>query len=108
MPATVKGKIQTRRRRKPLWMAVINECCTGCAGSPVCVDLCPVENCMYLVFDEDAPPCGRIEVDYLLCIGCKKCATKGPNGTLLEGCPWDAIDMVDIKDFEAQHGKLPY
>ena len=33
----------TKRKRKPHIMAVINECCTGCAGSPACVEYCPVE-----------------------------------------------------------------
>ncbi len=58
MATTVKPNIQTRRKRKPKWMAVINECC---AGSPVCEDLCPVDNCMVLVQDEEsAPDFGRI------------------------------------------------
>jgi ferredoxin len=50
----------------------------------------------------------RIEVDPLLCIGCKKCITKGPMDTLLEGCPWDAIDMVSLQEFESEHGELAY
>lgn len=104
-----KPKIQTRRKRKPRQLAVINECCTGCAGSPVCQDLCPVEDCMILAADdEDAPTFGRIVVAPLLCIGCKKCTTKGPDGICLDGCPWNSIDMVHIKDFEAEHGELAY
>src|ERR1700692_3124200 len=27
----------TQRKRKPHILAVINECCTGCSGSPACV-----------------------------------------------------------------------
>ena len=108
MAMTAKPKIQARRKRKPREIAVINECCTGCAGSPVCQDLCPVEDCMYLVFDEQAPPCGRIEVNELTCIGCRKCITKGPEGMLLEGCPWDAIDMLPLKEYEATYGEMPY
>lgn len=96
------------RKKKPKILAIINECCTGCAGSPACVDYCPVEDCMYWVPDEDHPPFGRIEVDPLLCIGCKLCTSKGPEGTFLEGCPWDAIDMVSLEEWEAVHGKLPY
>ena len=98
----------TKRKRKPHILAVINECCTGCAGSPACVDYCPVEDCMYWVPDEDHPPFGRIEVDPLQCIGCKLCTSKGPEGAFLEGCPWDAIDMVPLAEWEAQHGTLPY
>jgi ferredoxin len=98
----------TKRKRKPHILAVINDCCTGCAGSPACVDYCPVENCMYWVPDADHPPFGRIEVDPLLCIGCKLCTSKGPEGAFLEGCPWDAIDMVPLSEWEAKHGSLPY
>ena len=58
--------------------------------------------------DEEHPPFGRIEVDPLLCIGCKLCTSKGPEGTFLEGCPWDAIDMVPIEEWEAKYGRLPY
>lgn len=98
----------TKRKRKPHILAVINECCTGCAGSPACVEYCPVEDCMYWVPDTSHPPFGRIEVDPLLCIGCKLCISKGPEGAFLEGCPWDAIDMVPLAEFEAEHGTLPY
>ena len=104
--STVKRTDQ--RKRKPVVIAVINDACTGCAGSPACVDYCPIGNCMIWVPDEEHPPFGRIEVDALLCIGCKLCISKGPEGTFLEGCPWDAIDMVSIKDYEAELGPLPY
>jgi len=29
--------IATARKKKPKELAVITECCTGCAGSPACV-----------------------------------------------------------------------
>ncbi len=87
--------ILTPRKKKPKELAVITECCTGCAGSPACVEYCPVEDCMFWVPDEDCPPFGRIQVDPILCIGCKKCISKGPDGCFLDGCPWDAIVMVD-------------
>ncbi len=103
---TVKNSNQ--RKRKPRIVAVINAACTGCAGSPACVDYCPVENCMVWVTDPEAPPLGRIEVDPLLCIGCKLCISKGPNDTFLDGCPWDAIDMVDIGELESHLGALPW
>ena len=93
-----------KRKKKPLIMAVINESCTGCSGSPVCIGYCPVAECMYWVPDADHPPFGRIEVDTQLCIGCKLCTSKGPDGTFLDGCPWDAIDMVPTKEIEEQLG----
>ncbi|MCH8266978.1 MAG: 4Fe-4S dicluster domain-containing protein [Acidobacteria bacterium] len=96
--------IKTPRKKKPKILALINESCTGCAGSPVCVGYCPVADCMYWVPDEDHPPFGRIEVDPQLCIGCKLCIAKGPDGTLFDGCPWDAIDMVPTDEVEKQLG----
>lgn len=97
-----------KRKRKPNIVAVINECCTGCAGSPACVEYCPVGECMFWMPDKGHPPFGRIVVDPLLCIGCKLCTSKGPDGAFLEGCPWDAIDMVPLAEFEAKYGTLPY
>ena len=87
-----KGKPRPRKK-KPREIAIITECCTGCAGSPACVPYCPVPDCMFWVPDEDHPPFGHIEVDPFLCIGCKKCTTTGPDDTFLDGCPWDAIEM---------------
>jgi ferredoxin len=96
------------RKRKPKLLAIINDSCTGCAGSPVCVAYCPVEACMFWIPDLDYPPFGRIEVDKTTCIGCAKCTSKGPDGTFLDGCPWDAIEMMSIEEWETQHSlKLP-
>ena len=100
--------ITTPRKKRPKELAIITECCTGCAGSPACVPYCPVADCMYWIPDPEHPPFGRIEVDPFLCIGCKKCVSKGPDGAFLDGCPWDAIEMVPIEDVEAQIGvKMP-
>ena len=100
--------IATPRKKRPKEIAVITECCTGCAGSPACVPYCPVADCMYWVPDEDHQPFGHIEVDAMLCIGCKKCVSKGPDGAFLDGCPWDAIEMVAIEQVEAMIGmKMP-
>jgi ferredoxin len=60
------------------------------------------------VTNPDAPQFKRIEVDPLLCIGCKKCTSKGPMDTFLEGCPWDAIDMMPLEEYEETFGTLPY
>lgn len=92
------------RKKKPMIMAVINENCTGCSGSPVCVGYCPVEACMHWIPDSDGGPFGRITVDPFLCIGCKLCTSKGPDGTFLDGCPWDAIEMVKTPELEKRLG----
>src|SRR5579864_4790865 len=54
-----------QRKRKPHIVAVINEMCTGCSGSPACVDYCPVAACMFWVPDSEHAPFGRIMVDPL-------------------------------------------
>jgi ferredoxin len=100
--------IATPRKKKPKELAVITECCTGCAGSPACVEYCPVEDCMFWVPDEVHPPFGRIQVDSVLCIGCKKCTSKGPDGAFLDGCPWDAIVMLDIAEVEKVVGVMTF
>src|SRR6266478_63107 len=94
--------ITTARKKKPKELAVITECCTGCVG------YCPVEDCMFWVPDEDNPPFGRIQIDPIQCIGCKKCLSKGPDGCFLDGCPWDAIVMVDIAEVEKEVGPMAY
>ncbi len=99
-----EGGMTGNRKKKPAVLAVTNDNCTGCAGSPVCINYCPVDECMYWIPDEDHPPFGRIEVDGQTCIGCKQCISKGPDGTFLDGCPWDAIDMVPIAEVEAEFG----
>ncbi len=98
--------LTTPRKKKPKELAVITECCTGCAGSPACVEYCPVEDCMFWVDDEDSVPFGRIAIDPILCIGCKKCLSKGPDGCFLDGCPWDAIVMVDTLEVEKEVGPM--
>jgi hypothetical protein len=42
----------------------------------------------------------------ILCIGCKKCLSKGPDGCFLDGCPWDAIAMVDTVEVEKEVGPM--
>ena len=102
------GDGKAQRKKKPRILAITTDCCTGCAGSPACVEYCPVQDCMFWVPDEDHPPFGRIQVDPILCIGCKKCLSKGPDGCFLDGCPWDAIVMVDTPEVEMEVGVMPF
>ncbi len=97
-----------QRKRKPKLLAVINDACTGCSGAPICITECPVADCMYEVDNESAPAFNLVVVDPLLCIGCKKCISNGPMNTYLQGCPWDAIDMVTLEEFEEEYGAMPY
>jgi ferredoxin len=98
------GDGKATRKKRPRILAITTDCCTGCAGSPACIEYCPIEACMFWIPDEDHPPFGRIEVDPYLCIGCQKCTSKGPDGAFLDGCPWDAIEMVPTDDWESLHG----
>ena len=99
--------LTTQRKKKPKDIAVIMDSCTGCGGSPVCEPLCPVADCMIHVRSDDNPA-GYIWVDPLKCIGCRRCTTKGPEGMILDGCPWDSIVMEPTSDWESENGELPY
>ena len=46
------GDGKAARRKKPRILAVTTDCCTGCAGSPACIEYCPIEACMFWVPDE--------------------------------------------------------
>ena len=105
-----EGDGKAARKKRPRILAITTDCCTGCSGSPACIEYCPIEACMFWVPDEDHPPFGRIEVDPYLCIGCQKCTSKGPDGAFLDGCPWDAIEMVPTENvalYVAQIGGPP-
>jgi Fe-S-cluster-containing dehydrogenase component len=99
--------LTAQRKKKPKEIAVIMDSCTGCAGSPVCQPLCPVDNCM-IHFRSDDNPAGFIWVDPLKCIGCRRCITKGPEDIVLDGCPWDSIIMSPLEEYEKENGILPY
>jgi ferredoxin len=102
------GRFIGKRAKKPKLLAIITDACTGCAGAPVCQIYCPVVDCMLLMPAEDALPAGRVWVDPLKCVGCRKCVSRGPDEAFLDGCPWDAIVMVPTAEWEAEHGELAY
>ncbi len=79
-----------------------------CAKCGTCADQCPVVDCMILTPDRENDPLHHMWVDPLKCIGCKRCVTKGPEGILLHGCPWDAIEMLPTKTLEEEVGVFPY
>jgi hypothetical protein len=57
-----EGDGKATRKKRPRILAITTDCCTGCSGSPACIEYCPIEACMFWVPDEDHPPFGRIEV----------------------------------------------
>jgi len=71
----VEEQLKKKRKGTPL-LAVMDESCSSCAGSPVCELHCPVEDCINLLYEET--PAGglkpyRVWVDNDKCIGCQMC-----------------------------------
>ena len=66
----------TKKRKGTALLAVMNENCTSCAGSPLCEAHCPVDGCINLLYEE-LPQGGlkpyRVFVDNDKCIGCQMC-----------------------------------
>lgn len=66
----------TKKRKGTALLAVMNENCSSCAGSPLCEVHCPVEDCINLLYEE-LPQGGlkpyRVWVDNDKCIGCQMC-----------------------------------
>ena len=65
-----------KKRKGTALLAVMNENCTSCAGSPLCEVHCPVDDCINLLYEE-MPGGGlkpyRVWVDNDKCIGCQMC-----------------------------------
>jgi len=66
----------TKKRKGTALLAVMDENCSSCAGSPICEAHCPVDDCINLVYEE-LPQGGlkpfRVFVDNKKCIGCQMC-----------------------------------
>ena len=43
---------EAKKRKGTALLAVMNENCSSCAGSPICEAHCPVENCINLLYEE--------------------------------------------------------
>ena len=75
MEHQVQEQLKKQRKGTPL-LAVMDENCTSCAGSPLCEPHCPVEGCINLLYEE-TPNGGlkpyRVWVDNDKCIGCQMC-----------------------------------
>jgi len=76
MPDLTAQPEEKKKRKGTALLAVMDENCSSCAGSPVCELHCPVENCINLLYEE-TPNGGlkpyRVWVDNDKCIGCQMC-----------------------------------
>lgn len=65
-----------KKRKGTALLAVMDENCSSCAGSPLCELHCPVDECINLLYEE-LPQGGlkpyRVWVDNEKCIGCQMC-----------------------------------
>lgn len=65
-----------KKRKGTALLAVMDENCSSCAGSPLCEVHCPVDGCINLLYEE-TPQGGlkpyRVWVDNDKCIGCQMC-----------------------------------
>ncbi len=81
------------RPGKPRRVARVSELCTGCGGTPICVVFCP-QGALELTDDAENVPFKMMEVNPSQCTGCGSCIARGPKGSRILGCPWDAIRLV--------------
>ena len=66
----------TKKRKGTALLAVMNENCSSCAGSPLCESHCPVDDCINLLYEETSQgglKPYRVFVDNDKCIGCQMC-----------------------------------
>ena len=93
---TVIDKENTAKKSpKKLFRPFITEMCTGCGGKPVCRIYCKF-GAISLVVDEDNYPYKRAKIDETACTGCRACVSKGKQGTMLTGCPFNAIRLRKV------------
>ena len=84
--------IDAPRKKRPKEIAVITECCTGCAGSPACVPYCPVLDCMYWVVDEENLPSVASRLILNSVSAAKSARAKAPTGVF-----WMAVRETPSK-----------
>ena len=86
------------KRRKQRFKALIGDRCTGCGSSPVCMALCCTDGALEFVEDEEVFPFRSVRVNPDKCVGCGLCVAGGYEGTIVEGCPWDAITLIPSEE----------
>ncbi len=88
-PAPAPKPKPVKKKKLPKELAWVEQ--DGCTGCGVCIDFCPVEDCIIPIpgqeFDTVNP---LVVVVKDLCIGCKICVRE---------CPWETIEMVPNPEF---------
>jgi formate hydrogenlyase subunit 6/NADH:ubiquinone oxidoreductase subunit I len=87
MPDLTAQPEEKKKRKGTSLLAVMDENCSSCAGSPLCELPCPVENCINLLYEET--PNGGLK-PYRVWVDNDKLDKKI--------CPWDAIKMYEFDE----------
>ena len=98
--------LATPRKKKPKELAVITECCTGCAGSPACVEYCPVEDSHVRVLQTKTTRPSAEFRSTRSASAAKSASAKARDGCFLDASPWDAIAMVNTAEVEKEVGPM--
>ncbi len=89
----------TKKRKGTALLAVMDENCSSCAGSPICEAHCPVDDCIVLLYEE-LPQGGlkpyRVFVDNEKCL--QLIGTESEDRLDKKICPWDAIKMYEFEE----------
>lgn len=85
--------------------AFVTERCSGCGGAPVCRIFCP-HGALELREDRESFFFKKMEVKPGSCTGCGSCITRGPHGTQILGCPWNAIRLIQVRDPRIQESTI--
>lgn len=89
--------MKSARKKKQKKLAFIGDECTGCGGTPVCMAWCPIDGALEHL-EVEGIPAGRVVVNTDKCTGCSGCLTRGPLGSYVQGCPWNAITLVPVQE----------
>ena len=83
-PVAAPAKPSVKKKKLAKEIAVVHF--HGCTGCEVCIDVCPVPNCIVLYDSPEGTMVNKVvRVVDDLCIGCNLCA---------KYCPWETIEMI--------------